>query len=73
MIIKCNKRGGQTMTKTKEPEMITRYEKIHLKKLKMWELHDRLNNEIPILRLYNVPDDLAEEIIDYTLELIQII
>ena len=58
------------MTKNREPEMITRYEKIHLKKLKIWELRDRLNNEAPLLTLYHVPDNLAGKIMDYTLELI---
>lgn len=59
------------MTKNREPEMITRYEKIHLKKLKIWELRDRLNNEAPLLTLYHVPDSIAEEIIDYSLKLIE--
>ena len=50
---------------------IDRYEKTQYKKLKLWELKDRLNITRPIVSVYNLPDDISEEIIDYTLKLIE--
>lgn len=50
---------------------IDRYEKTQYKKLKLWELKDRLNITRPIVSVYNLPDDISEEIIDYSLKLIE--
>lgn len=50
---------------------IDRYEKKQYKELELWEIKDRLNNTRPIVSVYALPDDIAEEIIDYSLEIIQ--
>lgn len=50
---------------------IDRYEKTQYKQLKLWELKDRLNNTRQILSVYDLPDSIAEEIIDYSLKLIE--
>lgn len=48
-----------------------RYEKSYYKILEVWEIRDRLNNENPIVGVYGLSKDIAEEIIDYSLELIE--
>lgn len=48
---------------------IDRYEKTQYKQL--WELKDRLNQTRAIVSVYDLPDDIAEEIIDYSLKLIE--
>lgn len=50
---------------------IDRYEKNHYEMLGIWEITDRLNITRPIVYVYNLPDDIAEEIIDYSLKLIE--
>lgn len=50
---------------------INRYEKTQYKQLKLWELKDRLNQTRAIVSVYDLPDDIAEEIIDYSLKLIE--
>lgn len=49
---------------------IDRYEKRY-EGLKRWEIKDRLNNGNRIVRVCDLPDDIAEEIIDYSLKLIE--
>lgn len=49
---------------------IDRYEKTRYKRLELWELKDRLNQTRAIVSVYGLPDDIAEEIIDYSLKLI---
>lgn len=50
---------------------INRYEKRYYENLGMWEIKDRLNNTRPMVSVYDLPDDIAEEIIDYSLKLIE--
>lgn len=50
---------------------INRYEKTQYKQLELWELKDRLNQTRAIVSVYDLPDDIAEEIIDYSLKLIE--
>lgn len=50
---------------------IDRYEKTQYKQLKLWELKDKLNQTRAIVSVYDLPDDIAEEIIDYSLKLIE--
>ena len=50
---------------------ICRYEKTRYKQLELWELKDRLNQTRAIVSVYDLPDDIAEEIIDYSLKLIE--
>lgn len=50
---------------------IDRYEKTHYKQLELWELKDRLNQTRAIVSVYNLPDSIAEEIIDYSLKIIE--
>lgn len=50
---------------------IDRYEKKQYPRLKLWEIKDRLNPTRPIISIYNLPDSIAEEIIDYSLKLIE--
>lgn len=50
---------------------IDRYEKTQYKQLELWELKDRLNQTRAIVSVYDLPDDIAEEIIDYSLKLIE--
>ena len=50
---------------------IDRYEKTQYKQLELWELKDRLDITRPLVTVYNLPDDIAEEIIDYSLKLIE--
>lgn len=50
---------------------IDRYEKSYYEELKIWEIKDRLNNKNPIVGVYGLPEDIAEEIMDYSLKLIE--
>ena len=50
---------------------INRYKKTRYKQLELWELKDRLNQTRAIVSVYDLPDDIAEEIIDYSLKLIE--
>lgn len=50
---------------------IDRYEKRYYENLGIWEIKDRLNITRPIVSVYDLPDDIAEEIIDYSLKLIE--
>lgn len=50
---------------------IDRYEKSSYEHLGIWEIKDRLNNTGPIVRVYSLPDDVAEEIIDYCLKILE--
>lgn len=50
---------------------IDRYEKTHYKQLELWELKDRLDITRPRVTVYNLPDSIAEEIIDYSLKIIE--
>lgn len=50
---------------------IDRYEKTQYKQLELWELKDRLNQTRAIVSVYDLPEDIAEEIIDYSLKLIE--
>lgn len=49
---------------------IDRYEKSYYEILEIWEIKDRLNNGNPIVGVYGLPKDIAEEIINYSLKLI---
>lgn len=61
------RQGGDRVEECK----IDRYEKTQYKQLKLWELKDRLNQTRAIVSVYDLPDDIAEEIIDYSLKLIE--
>lgn len=50
---------------------IDRYEKSSYESLGIWEIKDRLNNTRPIVSVYSLPNDVAEEIIDYSLKIIE--
>lgn len=50
---------------------IDRYEKSYYEELGIWEIKDRLKNENPIVGVYGLPGDIAEEIMDYSLKLIE--
>lgn len=50
---------------------IDRYEKTQYKQLELWELKDRLNQTRAIVSVYDLPEDIAEEIMDYSLKLIE--
>ena len=64
----CNK---PLLDKGEEACKIDRYEKTQYKQLELWELKDRLNQTRAIVSVYDLPDDIAEEIIDYSLKLIE--
>lgn len=49
---------------------IDRYEKKY-RGLERWEIKDRLNNGNRIVMVRDLPDDIAEEIMDYSLKLIE--
>lgn len=49
---------------------IDRYEKRYMG-LERWEIKDRLNNGNRIVMVCDLPDDIAEEIMDYSLKLIE--
>ena len=50
---------------------INRYEKRCYEGLGIWQIVDRLNNTRQIVSVYDLPDSIAEEIIDYSLKLIE--
>lgn len=50
---------------------IDRYEKSYYEELGIWEIKDRLNNGNPIVGVYGLSGDIAEEIMDYSLKLIE--
>lgn len=62
---------GFCMQQCYEKCQIDRYEKTQYKQLKLWELKDRLNQTRAIVSVYDLPDSIAEEIIDYSLKLIE--
>ncbi len=66
-----NKKVVQEWVNYTEDCKINRYEKKQYPRLKLWEIKDRLDPTRPIISIYNLPDGIAEEIIDYSLELIQ--
>lgn len=66
-----NKKVVQEWVNYTEDCKINRYEKKQYKQLKLWELKDRLNRSRPIVSVYDLPDSIAEEIIDYSLKLIE--
>lgn len=49
---------------------IDRYEKRY-EGLERWVIKDRLDNGNRIVRVCDLPDDIAEEIVDYSLKLIE--
>lgn len=49
---------------------IDRYEKRYMG-LERWEIKDRLNNGNRIVMVCDLPDNIAEEIMDYSLKLIE--
>ena len=59
-------RWGDRVEKCK----IDRYEKKYMG-LERWEIKDRLNNGNRIVMVCDLPDDIAVEIIDYSLKLIE--
>ena len=59
-------RWGDRVEKCK----IDRYEKKY-RGLERWEINDRLNNGNRIVMVCDLPDDIAEEIMDYSLKLIE--
>lgn len=50
---------------------IDRYEKSYYEILEIWVIKDRLNNGNPIVSVCGLPKDIAEEIMDYSLKLIE--
>ena len=66
-----NKKVVQEWVNYTEDCKINRYEKKQYKQLELWEIKDRLNNTRSIVSVYALPDDIAEEIIDYSLKLIE--
>ena len=50
---------------------IDRYEKKYFRELGKWQIIDRLNDSQPIVIIYDLPKDIGEEIIDYSLKLIE--
>lgn len=50
---------------------INRYEKRCYESLGIWQIVDILNNTRQIVYVYDLPDDIAEEIIDYSLKLME--
>lgn len=59
-------RWGDRVEKCK----IDRYEKKY-RGLERWEIKDRLNNGNQIVMVRDLPDSIAEEIMDYSLKLIE--
>lgn len=59
-------RWGDRVEKCK----IDRYEKKY-RGLERWEIKDRLNNGNRIVMVCDLPDDIAEKIMDYSLKLIE--
>ena len=54
-----------------EKYKINRYEKEYFHTLQRWRILDRLNHSQPIVIIYDLPKDIGEEIINYSLELIE--
>ena len=54
-----------------EPCKIDRYEKEYYEGLGIWQIKDRLSNKNPIVIVCNLPEDVAEKIVDYSLKLIE--
>lgn len=54
-----------------EKNKIDRYEKRCYEGLGIWQIVDRLNNTRQIVSVYDLPDSIAEEIIDYSLKIIE--
>lgn len=50
---------------------INRYEKRYYEGLGIWQIVDRLDNTRQIVSVSYLPDSIAEEIIDYSLKLIE--
>lgn len=67
----ANRQTKKVVQQCYENCKIDRYEKTHYKQLELWELKDRLDITRPLVTVYNLPDDIAEEIIDYSLKLIE--
>nr|DAU32733.1 MAG TPA: holin [Caudoviricetes sp.] len=54
-----------------EKNKIDRYEKKYYEGLEIWQITDRLNNTKPIVSVYDLPDSIVGEIIDYSLKIIE--
>lgn len=67
----ANRQTKKVVQQCYEKCKIDRYEKTRYKQLELWELKDRLNQTRAIVSVYDLPDDIAEEIIDYSLKLIE--
>lgn len=50
---------------------INRYKESYYEELGIWEITDRLKNNHPIVGVYGLPKDIAEEIMEYSLKLIE--
>lgn len=50
---------------------IDRYEKKYFRRLGTWKIIDRLNDSQSIVIIYDLPKDIGEEIMDYSLKLIE--
>ena len=61
----------QTKKVVQQKCKINRYEKRCYEGLGIWQIVDRLNNTKQIVSIYDLPDDIAEEIIDYSLKLLE--
>lgn len=66
-----NKKVAQQWIEWVENYQTDKYEKKYHKWLKRWEIVDKLNNSQPIVIVYDLPDSIVEEIIDYSLKLIE--
>lgn len=66
-----NKKVVQERVNYTENCKINRYEKKYSRWLKKWEIVDKLNNSQPIVIVYDLPKDIAEEIINDSLKLIE--
>lgn len=66
-----NKEVARQRVDQVEKYKIDRYEKKYFRKLRKWQIIDRLNDSQSIVIIYDLPKDIGEEIIDYSLELIE--
>lgn len=66
-----HQKSKKVMQQCYEKCKINRYEKRYYENLGIWEIKDRLNITRPMVSVYDLPDDVAEEIIDYSLKLIE--
>lgn len=66
-----NKKVVQEWVNYTEDCKINRYEKKRYPQLKLWEINDRLNRSRSVVSVYDLPDGIAEEIIDYSLKLLE--